>query len=90
MASLQLIADGREQLKRPLMFSAAAHGCLAAALLAAALIRGVPVIWGEAGGGGAATVHLVSSASVPLPAPSVPTQNRQATENKGLHYAEPP
>ena len=89
MASLQLVADGNEQLKRPLMFSAAAHGCLAAALLLAALVRGVPAIWGEAGGGGAATVRLVSAASVPLPAPTVPTQNRQATENKGLHYTEP-
>jgi len=28
MASLQWVADGREQLKRPLMYSAVAHGCL--------------------------------------------------------------
>ncbi|MBI3933138.1 MAG: TonB family protein [Acidobacteria bacterium] len=90
MTSLQLVADGREQLKRPLMFSAVAHGGLAAAALVATLIRGIPAIWGEAGGGGAATVRLVSAASVPLPAPSVSTQNRQATENKGLHYTEPP
>ncbi|MBI2818716.1 MAG: TonB family protein [Acidobacteria bacterium] len=90
MTSLQLVANGREQLKRPLMFSAVAHACLAVAALVATLVRGVPSIWGEAGGGGAAMVQLVSAASVPLPAPSVPTQNRQATENKGLHYTEPP
>jgi len=90
MASLQWVADGREQLKRPLMYSAVAHGCLATMLLGLTLLRGVPVIWGEAGGGGAATVSLVSAKSVPLPPPAVPTENRQATENKGLHYTEPP
>lgn len=90
MASWQLVANGREELKRPLMFSAAAHACLAMIAVVATLLRGVPTIWGEGGGGGAATVQLVSAASVPLPAPRVPTQNRQATENKGLHYTEPP
>ena len=90
MTSAQLIANGREQLKRPLMFSAVGHCCLAVFALVATLLRGVPAIWGEAGGGGAAMVQLVSAASVPLPAPSVSTQNRQATENKGLHYTEPP
>jgi protein TonB len=90
MTSAQLVADGREQLKRPLMISAIAHSCLAAVALVTTLMRGVPTIWGEAGGGGAATVQLVSAASVPLPPPTIPTQNRQATENKGLHYTEPP
>jgi periplasmic protein TonB len=90
MTSLQFVANGREQLKRPLMFSAAGHTSLAIFALLAVLVRGVPTIWGEAGGGGAASVQLVSSASVPLPAATTPTQNRQATENKGLHYTEPP
>jgi periplasmic protein TonB len=89
MTGLQLIANGREQLKRPVMFSAGAHVGLAAGILAATLIHGVPTIWGEAGGGGAATVNLVSSASVPLPPPTVPTTNTVATENKGLNYTEP-
>jgi TonB family protein len=85
----QMIADGREQLRRPLMLSASAHACLAAVMLVAVVIRGKVEIWGESGGGGAASVKLVSAASVPLPAPEVPTENRVATENKGLHYTEP-
>ena len=85
-----MVAEGREQLRRPVMFSATGHAALATGLLIAALLRGTPVIWGEAGGGAAASVSLVSAASVPLPAPAVPTQNRVATENKGLHYTEPP
>jgi TonB family protein len=72
------------------MFSAIGHSCLALVALVATLVRGVPTIWGEAGGGGAASVQLVSAASVPLPPALVPTENRQATENKGLHYTEPP
>ena len=35
-------------------------------------------------------MRLVGSASIPLPAPAVPTENRVATENPGLHYTEPP
>ncbi|MGH9662047.1 MAG: energy transducer TonB [Bryobacteraceae bacterium] len=45
--------------------------------------------WGEGGPGGAATVRLVSAASVPLPAPTVATDNRLATENPGLHRPDP-
>ena len=82
---------GREQLRRPVMFSASAHICLAVGAIAATLIHGNPAIWGAAGGdGGATAVQLVSAASVPLPMPAVPTENRVATENKGLHQPEPP
>jgi protein TonB len=84
-------ADGREQLKRPLMLSAVAHICLAIGAIAATFIHGNPAIWGAGGGEGmAASVRLVSAASVPLPQPTIPTENRVATENKGLHQPEPP
>jgi protein TonB len=81
---------GREQLRRPLMFSAGAHVCLAVGAIVATFIHGDPAIWGSAGPGGAASVSLVSAASVPLPTPRIPTENRVATENKGLHQPEPP
>jgi TonB family protein len=81
---------GGEQLKRPLLFSATAHLCLALALAAGTLLHGKLAMWGESGGGGgAASVKLVSAASVPLPAPKIPTENRVATENPALHYTEP-
>lgn len=81
----------REMLKRPVMFSAIAHVALAVAGIAATLIRGTGEIWGDrSGGGGTANVRLVSSASIPLPAPKVATQNTVATENKGLNYPELP
>ena len=89
MEAWSIAAPAGEPLRRPLLFSALAHLCLATAALATALIRSETMIWGEAGGGGAATLKLVSAASVPLPPASIPTENRVATENKGLHYTEP-
>ena len=90
MAGLQYVLDGQEQLRRPLTFSAIGHLCLAGTLLVAALLRGQSVLWGDGSSSGPATVRLVSAASVPLPAPTVATQNRVATENPGLHHPEPP
>jgi protein TonB len=94
MQSHAYIADTmrqQEMLKRPLMISAMAHVALAVVGIAATLIRGTGDLWGEGGGGGgAASVRLVSSASIPLPAPEVATQNKVATENKGLNYPEAP
>ncbi|HEY7680127.1 MAG TPA: energy transducer TonB [Terriglobia bacterium] len=90
MASWQYALDSHEQLRRPLAFSAVGHVCLAAAALLGALLRGQAVLWGDGSSDGAATVRLVSAASVPLPAPTVATKNRVATENPGLHQPEPP
>lgn len=89
-AVASLAQNGREQLRRPLALSAAGHLGLVVAAVVATLLRGPTAIWGGGGAGGAATIRLVSAASVPLPPPSVATQNRVATENPGLHYPEPP
>jgi TonB family protein len=62
---------------------------LATVSLAGALFGNRGAGWGEGGPGGAATVRLVSAASVPLPAPSVVTDSRLATENPGLHRPDP-
>ena len=89
-AVASLTRNGREQLRRPLMLSAAGHLGLVVAAVVGVLLHGPTGIWGGGGAGGAATIRLVSAASVPLPAPPVATQNRVATENPGLHYPEPP
>lgn len=79
-----------DDLRKPLMYSAAAHIALAVIALVSTFWKWQGSSWGEgAGTGGAATVRLVSAASVPLPAPRVPTQNRVATESPGLHQPEP-
>lgn len=82
-------AGGKAQLRRPVLISAGAHVLLATVSLAGALLRHEGSTWGEGGPGGAALVRLVSAASVPLPAPSVSTDNRLATENPGLHQPDP-
>jgi len=71
------------------LISAGAHILLATVSLAAGLLRTGGSAWGEGGPGGAATVRLVSAASVPLPAPKVLTDSRLATENPGLHRPDP-
>ena len=81
--------QGGEPLRKPLLFSAAAHVLLASLSLLGVLLGYRNGGWGEGGPGGAAVVRLVSAASVPLPAPTVATNNRLATENPGLHRPEP-
>ena len=82
--------QGAEPLRKPLLFSAAGHIFLATLSLLGVLLGNRNGGWGEGGPGGSVTVRLVSAASVPLPAPAVSTNNRVATENRGLHYPEPP
>ena len=82
-------AGGAEHLKRPVMISACGHVLLATVSLAAGLMRQGGATWGEGGPGGGVPVRLVSAASVPLPAPTVSTDNRLATENPGLHRPDP-
>lgn len=92
----QNVADWRaagrseEGLRKPLLFSTLGHIGLASLGLLGALQAPRGEVWGEDGPGGAVTVRLVSAASVPLPTPSLATDNRVATENRGLHYPEPP
>ena len=83
------VAHG-DDLRKPLMYSSAAHIALATIALISTFWKWQGSSWGDgAGTGGAATVRLVSAASVPLPTPKVPTNNRIANENPGLHQPEP-
>ena len=84
-----LASQGMEPLRKPLLISVVAHVGLAGLSLVGVLFSHRNGGWGEGGPGGAATVRLVSAASVPLPAPTVATNNRLATENPGLHRPEP-
>ena len=73
--------SGMEPLRKPLLVSVVAHAGLASLSLAGVLLSHRNGAWGEGGPGGAATVRLVSAARVPLPAPTVSTDSRLATEN---------
>ena len=88
-AAWSFAAGGKEHLRRPVVISAGAHVLLATVSLAGSLLHKGGATWGEGGPGGAATVRLVSAASVPLPAPNISTDSRLATENPGLHRPDP-
>lgn len=80
--------NGADELKHPLAISATLHlGLLVFAVLGTWL--GHKDSWGEGSGtAGSATVRLVSSASVPLPSPSIATKNKVANEDPALHFPE--
>ena len=89
MTAWGVAGPATEPLRRPLLVSGGAHACLVGLSLLGLLTPHGNGGWGEGGAGGAVTVRLVSGASVPLPAPVVSTDNRVATENRGLHRPEP-
>ena len=82
--------SGPDQLKKPLFISATGHGVFLIAALWGAVSGHGSSVWGEASTGSAASVSLVSAASIPLPAPSKPTTNKLANEEPGLHQSEAP
>jgi protein TonB len=82
----------RDPWQKPLTWSLVLHGGLAVGILAYSAISGGfgGSTWGGGGGGGGAmSARLVSSASIPLPAPEVQSQNVLATENKGVSQSLP-
>lgn len=87
---MSAFAETSEGLRGPLFVSIAGHVFLASGIAVSAFLHPQGSLWGDASSGGAATVRLVGSASIPLPAAAVPTENKVATENPGLHYTEPP
>lgn len=92
MAASADIYFEQEEWKRPIALSVALHGFLVAGILIyTAIIGGWGTeTWGSGGsGGGAMSVNLVSSATVPLPASEVQTQNLVANESKGLTQSPP-
>ena len=79
----------REDLKRPVVVSAVAHGFLVLFVLVAfpQEQRGEP--WGGPGGGAIAVNVVRSLPGVPLPRPPVVAEGRRATEAAGLHEGRP-
>ncbi len=78
---------------RWLTLSLLLHGIFFAGILTYTIVIGqFGETWGSGGegGGGAMSATLVSSATVPLPAPSVETQNVLANESKGVTQSLPP
>ena len=80
-----------ERMKRPLLISVAGHLVLFAAAVGSAVMGHRGLLWGEGtSGSGAATIKLVSAASIPLPPAEIATTNKVANEEPGLHYSEAP
>ena len=79
----------RENLRRPLVYSAVGHLLLFSVLLAQVFLRGrFGEAWGG-GGSGAIQVTVVRSLpGIPLPRPEITTESRRFTESKGLYESE--
>jgi len=92
MSSNANIFFEREEWKRPFAWSAFLHACLFAGISAYAIIVGGEhgEDWGGAVRGEAMSATLVSSASIPLPANPVETQNVLANQSAGLTVSPPP
>jgi len=84
--------NGTDRLRQPILISIVGHLCLIAGIVWTAIAGHDAMVWGESGGGqgGAASVKLVSAASIPLPPPTVVSTNKLANEEPGLHYSEAP
>jgi periplasmic protein TonB len=66
------------------------HGALVVLLALSIWIEGNRVPWGGVGGGDSGVkVNLVSSAGVPMPQPTVPTESATVDPTKGLYKEEP-
>jgi periplasmic protein TonB len=89
MASNADIFTEREPLGFPLVSSIAVHGLLFASIIVYSLVAGRRgESWGGEGGGGDA-LSVSMTTSIPLPAPTVKTDNILANDSKGLTQSQP-
>lgn len=86
---MDAVADHRNELKRPLIVSAALHASLLLALLISFPQSQRGEVWGGFGGSAIQVQAVRSLPGVPLPSPPVVTRSRVATESPGLHKAPP-
>lgn len=71
-------------------YSLLLHAGLTVAMLLGIYIQRSSVPWGGIGGGDSGTkVNLVSSAGLPMPQPTVPTESATVDPTKGLYKEEP-
>jgi TonB family protein len=79
------------ELKKFLWYSAALHASLAVAAIVSALFHWTGNQWSGPGGElGGVQVKLVSSAGIPMPRPTLPTESQTVDPTQGLHKIEPP
>lgn len=86
---MNAVANHRNDLKQPLIVSAALHASLLVALLISFPQSQRGEVWGGAGGSAIQVQAVRSLPGVPLPSPPVVTRSRVATELPGLHKAPP-
>jgi TonB family protein len=78
-------------LKRFLWYSAALHGAVVVAAIVSALFHWHGNEWAGVGGEqGGVQVKLVSSAGIPMPRPTLPTDSQTVDPTQGLYKVEPP
>jgi protein TonB len=81
---------GDDGLKQPLVWSAALHGALFAAILVSAVFTHQGASWGAPGADQGTSVGLVRSVpGIPLPRPEIVTTNPVVDTTKGLYKEEP-
>jgi protein TonB len=83
------VAIPEQNLKGPLLWSLILHSLLFGSLAVSTIFSRRGALWGGPGGGGAASVKLVSSAGIPMPRPEVVTASRVVDPTKGLYKSEP-
>ncbi len=77
-------------LKPFLTYSVLFHAALTVAMLIGIYVQRSRVPWGGIGGGESGVkVNLVSSAGIPMPQPTVPTESATVDPTKGLYKEEP-
>jgi TonB family protein len=78
-------------LKRFLWYSVALHGALIVAAIVSAFFHWHGNEWAGVGGEqGGVQVKLVSSAGIPMPRPTLPTDSQTVDPTQGLYKVEPP
>src|SRR5208283_1490347 len=85
-------ANGNDEISfKPFFtYSVALHFAITIALLIGVYIQRTAVPWGGVGGGDSGVkVNLVSSAGIPMPQPTVPTESATVDPTKGLYKEEP-
>jgi TonB family protein len=83
--------DDEFSLIKFIVYSAALHAIAAIAIAASIYFNFHGNQWaGEGGDLGGAKVNLVSSAGIPMPRPSIPTESQVVDPTQGLNQVEPP
>jgi len=90
-ANSQFVPDDEFSLTKFIVYSGAVHALAALAIAASIYFQLNRNQWaGEGGDLGGTKVNLVSSAGIPMPRPTIPTESQVVDPTQGLNAIEPP